>query len=255
MSIVDKFRLDGQVALVTGAGRGIGNAIALALADAGADVVCAARTQADIDSVADEVRQRGARALAVSCNVNSEEARQKLIDACVEEFGGLSILVNNAGGSGPNNPLKTTAAEFSATVQWNLVPAFDLVRLAAPHLKAADGGGVVNISSATAHLPQKNFSAYGTAKAALSHLTRMLAQDLAPDIRVNAIEAGPIRTQALEGFLTPESRAYMIERTPLNRLGEVEDIAAAAVYLLSPASEWVTGKVIEVDGGAEAPIM
>lgn len=252
MSIVDKFRLDGHIALVTGAGRGIGKGIALALADAGADVACAARTQEDVDKVADEIREKGRKALAVSCNVASESGRQELIDACVAELGGLSILVNNAGGAGPNNPLKTSAEEFSGTLTWNVVPAFDLTRAAAPHLKSADGACVINISSATARLPQKNFSAYGSAKAALSHLTRMLAQDFAPDIRVNAIEPGPIATEALEKFLTPELRAQMVAATPLNRLGEVEDVAAAAVFLASPAASWISGKVIELDGGTEA---
>ncbi|MCP4302372.1 MAG: SDR family NAD(P)-dependent oxidoreductase, partial [Gammaproteobacteria bacterium] len=124
--MADKFRLDGHVALVTGAGKGIGKGIALALAEAGADVACAARTQGDVDKVAEEICGMGRKAVAVSCNVASESGRQELIDSCVAELGGLSILVNNAGGAGPNNPLKTSAEDFAGTLTWNVVPAFDL---------------------------------------------------------------------------------------------------------------------------------
>lgn len=250
MSIIDQFSLAGQVALVTGAGRGIGKGIALALAEAGADVVCAARTQAEVDEVAEAVRAMGRRALAVSCNVASSGERERLVDSCVAELGGLSILVNNAGGAGPNHPLKTTPEEFSSTLTWNVVPAFDLTRIAQPHLVSAGAGCVINISSAAGRLPQKNFSAYGAAKAALSHLTRMLAQDFAPAIRVNAIEPGPILTPALEQYLTGDARAHMEAGTPLGRLGRIDDVAAAALFLAAPASSWMTGKVIELDGGA-----
>jgi 7-alpha-hydroxysteroid dehydrogenase len=252
MSIMEKFGLHGHTALVTGAGRGIGRAIALALADAGADVVCAARTQEDVDKVAEQIRERGRNASGISCNVASESGRKELIDACVESMGSLSILVNNAGGAGPNNPLKTSAEDFAGTLTWNVVPAFDLSRAAAPHLKATGNGTIINISSMAARLKQKNFSAYGSAKAALSHMTRLLAQDFAPDIRVNAIEPGPILTEALEQFLTAEAREHMIAATPLKRLGDVDDVAAAALYLASPAASWISGKIIEVDGGTEA---
>jgi len=253
MSIADKFNLDGHVALVTGAGKGIGKGIALALAEAGADVACAARTQADIDKVAEEIRGMGQKAVAISCDVASESGRQELIDACVAELGGLSILVNNAGGAGPNNPLKTSAEDFAGTLTWNVVPAFDLSRAAAPHLKEAHNGCILNISSMAARLRQKKFSAYGSAKAALSQLTRLLAQDFAPEIRVNAIEPGPIATEALLQYMTPEARDHIIAAIPLGRLGEVEDVAAAAVFLASPAASWISGKIIELDGGTEAP--
>ncbi len=251
--MVDKFRLDGHVALVTGGSRGIGRGIALALAEAGADVAVAARTQEDLDRVAEEIRARGRNAFTVSCNVASESARQELVDACVADLGGLSILVNNAGGAGPNNPLKTSADEFSGTLAWNVVPAFDLSRAAAPHLKEADGGCIINISSMAAHLRQRKFSAYGSAKAALSQMTRLLAQDFAPDIRVNAIEPGPIATEALLQYMTQEMRDHIVAAIPLQRLGEVDDVAAAAVFLASPAASWISGKIIELDGGTEAP--
>jgi 7-alpha-hydroxysteroid dehydrogenase len=253
MTIIDKFSLAGHRVLVTGAGRGIGRGIALAFADAGADVVCAARTQADVDAVAEAIRSKGRKGIGISCDVASEEARESLISRCIDELGGLSILVNNAGGAGPNNPLKTSADQFAATLTWNVVPAFDLSRAAAPHLREAGNGSIINISSMAARLRQKKFSAYGSAKAALSQMTRLLAQDFAPDIRVNAIEPGPIATEALESYLTPEAKAHIVASLPMRRLGEVEDVAAAALYLASPAAAWVSGKVLEVDGGTEAP--
>ena len=253
MTILDRFRLQGDVALVTGAGRGIGRAIALALADAGADVVCTARTQAQIDMVAEQIRERGRRAVAIACDVNDESAREEMVTGAIEALGAPSILINNAGGSGPNDPLNTSTAQFSSVLQWNVVPAFDLIRLVAPHMKGERQGRIVNISSAAARYRQPNFSAYGAAKAALSHMTRLLAQDLAPDIRVNAIEPGPILTEALAPYLTPARREAMINSTPMGRLGEVQDVAASAVFLASDASQWITGKVIELDGGVEAP--
>ena len=253
MSILDRFRLDGHQALVTGAGRGIGKAIALALADAGADVACAARTQTDIDEVAAAIRNKGRNGVALNADVGTSSTRETLIENTVSKLGGLSILVNNAGGAGPNDPLTTSAEQFARTLDFNVVPAFDLSRLAAPHLAKANNASILNISSMAAHLRQKNFSAYGSAKAALTQMTRLLAQDFAPGIRVNAIEPGPVSTEALEQYMTPEMKAHMVAAIPLGRLGDVEDIAAAAVYLAAPSSSWVSGKVLELDGGTEAP--
>ena len=158
--------------------------------------------------------------------------------------------MNNAGGSGPNDALQTSGAEFARILGWNVTPAFALSALVVPHMRQAGVGSIVNISSAAAHYAQRHFSAYGAAKAALSHLTRNLAQDFAPDVRVNAIEPGPILTDALKPYLTPQRREAMIERTPLRSLGEPQDVANAALFLVSPASRWITGKVIELDGGA-----
>jgi 7-alpha-hydroxysteroid dehydrogenase len=132
------------------------------------------------------------------------------------------------------------------------MPAYTLTRAAIPAMR--DGGSVINITSAAARYAQRSFSSYGTAKAALTQLTRLLAQDFAPAIRVNAIAPGPVVTEALAKFLTPEVRAAMETRTPLGRLGTVEDVACAAVFLASPASSWMTGKTLELDGGAEATV-
>jgi len=246
--------IHGQVAIVTGAGKGIGRACALALAQAGADVAVAARTRTDLDAVVEEVRALGRRAIAVPCDVSDDAALDQLVQTTVAELGKVTILVNNAGGAGPNDPRRMSGKDFGRVLAWNVVPAYALIQKCASLMREAGGGAVVNISSTAARYAQKHFSAYGAAKAALNQMTRNLAQDFAPHVRINAIEPGSILTDALQPHLTPERRVSMLERTPLARLGEVEDIAAAALFLVSPASGWITGKVLGVDGGAEAPI-
>lgn len=248
------FSVQGQVAIVTGAGKGIGRASALALAQAGADVALAARTRADLEAVAAEITALGRRAIAVPCDVGDDVALDGLVQRTLAELGKVTILVNNAGGAGPNDPRRMPGKEFAAVLGWNVAPAYALTQKCARPMREAGGGAVVNISSTAARYAQKHFSAYGAAKAALNQLTRNLAQDFAPHIRINAIEPGSIRTDALAPFLTPDREASMLERTPLARLGEVEDIAAAVLFLASPASAWITGKILGVDGGAEAPI-
>jgi len=253
-SILERFSMHGQVAVVTGAGRGLGRAIALAYAEAGADVVCAARTLEDVEKVADEIRALGRRALAISCDVTSDEERRALVQRAAADMGRLTQLVNNAGGAGPNHPLKMSPEELDAVLHFNVTSAYSLTQLCVPHLREAGGGSVINITSGAARYIQPHFSAYGTAKAALTQLTRLLAQDFAPDIRINAIAPGPILTQALQNVVPEKMLAGMAENTPLKRIGSVEDIAAAALYLASPAAAWVTGKVLEVDGGAESSV-
>ena len=245
------FSLNGRVAIVTGAGRGIGRGIATQFAEAGARVVCAARTQTDIDATAALCREAGSDALAVSCDVGDEAQLQALVDTTVAHFGGIDIIVNNAGGAWPNDPLKTDAKTFNRDFDFNVTTAFNLCRLAHAELQKT-GGNIINITSASARYAQKGFSSYGTAKAALTQLTRLLAADFAPAVRVNGISPGTILTDALQQFLDEDTRGKMSALTPMGCLGEPQDIAAAALYLASPAARWVSGKIIEVDGGAES---
>lgn len=254
MPLIEQFSLHGQVALVTGAGKGLGRAIALAFAEAGADVVCAARTLSDVEAVAAEVRALGRKGLAVACDVTDAAQREHLVSVAVKELGKITHLVNNAGGSGPNDPLTLPAEDFSNVFDFNVTSAYAMTQLCVPYMREAGQGNVINLTSGAARYIQRYFSAYGTAKAALTHLTKLLAQDFAPDIRVNAIAPGPILTAALENVASKAMLEQMAQNTPLKRIGRPEDIAAAALYLATPASSWVTGKVIEVDGGAETTV-
>ncbi|HWS47945.1 MAG TPA: SDR family oxidoreductase [Acidimicrobiia bacterium] len=249
---LDAFRLDGKVAIVTGAGRGIGAAIARTFADAGADVLLAARTQEQLDEVAADVRGLGRRAVVVPCDVNDNGAVEGLVAAAAAELGRIDIVVNNAGGTMPRPFLDTSPGFFERSFHFNVTSAFVLSKAAAPHLLASGDGAIVNISSAIGRLRDRGFVAYGTAKAALAHMTRLVAADLAPKVRVNGIAVGSIATSALEIVLeNPAIRAEMVRRTPMKRLGRPEDIALCALYLASPASAFVTGKLVEVDGGLE----
>lgn len=247
--ILDMFNLRDRVAIVTGAGRGIGAAIATAFAEVGADVAIGARTESQLVEVADAVKRVGRRAAVVPGDLSSRAGMEKLVQRALDEFGRLDIVVNNAGGSLPMPFLRTNEDHFNAALLWNVTTAFNLTQLAVPHLLER-GGSVINIASAVGRFPDRGYSAYGTAKAALVHLTRNLACDLAPKIRVNAIAPGAIATSALDVVLTNDAlRNEMIETTPLKRIGVVEDIAAGAVYLASPASAYVTGRIIDIDGG------
>jgi 7-alpha-hydroxysteroid dehydrogenase len=250
--IFDRFRLDDKVAIITGAGRGIGAGIALAYAEAGAHVVCAARTREQVEGTAEEARRHGRRALGLVCDVNERPQLEELVAQTMREFGRIDILVNNAGGWPPQPALETSERTFEQALRFNVTTAFLLTRLTVPHMVQGGGGSIVNISSAAGRLVMAGFVAYGTAKAALSFMTRELGREFAPKVRVNAIAVGAVETSALSPFLNDELRAKMEALTPMRRIGTVQDIALGALYLASPAASWVTGKVFEIDGGTEA---
>ncbi len=249
--ILDRFKLTDKVAIVTGAGRGIGRAIAETFAEVGADVVCSARTQDQIDDTAAAVRRFGRRALAVPCDVTERAQLETLVAETLREFGRIDVVVNNAGGWPPKGWQRTNEKFLEGAFRFNVTQAFLLSRLTIPHMRAQGGGAIVNISSAIARLIDPGFIAYGTSKAALNYMTRALAAEVAPTVRVNAIAVGAVDTSALRPFLNEDLEAQMSARTPMQRIGQPEDIAIMAMYLAAPASCWVTGKIFEVDGGTE----
>ncbi|KZS70644.1 short-chain dehydrogenase [Mycobacterium kansasii] len=253
--ILDRFRLDGKVAVITGGGRGLGAAIALAFAEAGADVVIASRTRSQLDEVAQGVRAIGRRAHVVAGDLAHPEVTAELAGQTVEAFGKLDIVVNNVGGTMPNTLLTTATKDLKDAFTFNVATAHALTVAAAPlMLEHSGGGSIINITSTMGRLAGRGFAAYGTAKAALGHYTRLAALDLCPRIRVNAIAPGSILTSALDVVAAnDELRAPMERATPMRRLGDPVDIAAAAVYLASPASSFLTGKTLEVDGGLTHP--
>lgn len=256
MSILDRFRLTDHAAIVTGAGRGIGAATALALAEAGADVLISARTAGQLEEVAARIEATGRRALVVPADLADTDAVASLAEQAFDAFGRLDVVVNNVGGTIPNAFWDTDVAYLEEAFHFNVATAHALTHAAVPFLLKSPGGeqSVTSISSMVGRTAARGYLAYGTAKAALAHWSRLAATDLAPRIRVNGIHVGSVMTSALEYVASdPATRQEMETSTPLGRIGEAEDVAAAVVYLASPAGRFLTGKLLEVDGGIQQP--
>ncbi len=252
--ILDRFQLTDTVAIVTGAGRGIGAAAAVGLAEAGADVVISARTAEQLATVAGQIEGAGRRVVAVPADLSDLDAVAALVDRAREAFGRLDIVVNNVGGAMPRPFMDTSPGRLEQAFHFNVSTAHALLRPAVPLMLEEGGGSVVNISSAMGRLSGRGYLAYGTAKGALSHYTRLAAADLSPRIRVNAIAVGSVATSALDIVMQTDALRLALETgTPLGRIGDPEDIAAAIVYLSSEAGSYITGKILEVDGGIESP--
>lgn len=246
------FGLEGEVAVVTGAGRGIGEGIARVLAGAGASVVCAARRSEEIERVAADIVAAGGRAIAVTTDVTDLAALENLGQAAVDRFGRLDVWVNNAGGSPLQVPLtELPRAEWDATLALNLTAVWEASRVAAGLM--GDGGRIVNISSLAAETVIAGSGHYGAAKAGVNMLTRVFAQELGPRVRVNCIMPGAVPTEIMMQAmkLTDDDlpRLEKMLRLPAGRLGTPRDLGAATLYLCSKASEWVTGQCLRISGG------
>jgi 7-alpha-hydroxysteroid dehydrogenase len=249
---VDRFSLQDKVALVTGGGRGIGAGIARGLAEAGAAVAVVARTQSDVEGVAEAIEADGGRAIGYAADVKDLGALPGVVDRAVEEFGGLDILVNNAGGEISPPFLDTRVDHIREAIHFNVLVPFELSRLAVPHLLERPGASIINNSSMTTLVSVRGSLAHHTAKTAESQLSLSMAADLGPRIRVNAVLPGAIETEALRRYWEEKDdslRATLIEHLRMKRLGTPDDVASAVIYLASPAASWVTGLLLEINGG------
>ena len=249
------FELDGKIALVTGASKGIGEAMARGLAEFGAKVVVSSRKADAVEAVAESFKADGLEASGIAANMGRAEDIAALMDKVVGVYGGLDILINNAATNPVYGPIQQTDERaFDKIIDVNLKGPHELCKRAYPVLKDRGGGSIMHISSIGGLTPEKGIGMYSVSKAALISLTKVMAQDWGPDnIRVNAICPGLIKTKFSEALWSDEANLKrFLHSIPLGRLGRADDIAGLAVYLASDASTYCTGGVYMVDGGYAA---
>jgi len=247
-----EFSLEGKVALITGASRGIGRAIALRFAQAGARVVVSSRKLDNVQTVAEEIRQSGGEALPVQAHVGRPEDVARLVQHAIDTSGRLDIAVNNAATNPHFGPLlDADEGQWEKILDTNVKGSFRVCKAVVPHLAASGGGKIINMVSIAGLRPSPGMGVYSISKASLIMLTKVLAQELGPNnIQVNAIAPGVIKTRFSQIlWQTPQFAEPILNRLPLGRFGEPEDVAGLALFLASPASDYVTGSVFVVDGG------
>ena len=252
MDLSKVFSLDGKVALITGASKGIGLAIAEFFAAAGAKVVLSSRKQEDLDEQANRLKSKGYEAIGIACNVGNIGELQGLVDKTVETYGQLDILVNNAGTNPIFGPIhETTLDAFDKIMAVNVKAPFELSRLCFPHLRKSSSASVINISSIGGLSPEPGLGVYSISKAALISMTKVYAKEWGDSkIRVNAICPGLIKTKFSEALWSNEKiMDYMLKQLAIKRVGSSEEIAALALFLASPGSSYTTGAVMTADGG------
>ena len=247
------FDLAGKIAIVTGGANGIGKATALRLAQAGANIAIADLKLEDAKAAVKDIEVYGVKGLAVECNILKDEDLVAMVDKVVAEFGTVNILINNAGGGGGGggreNPATASVDDIRRDFELNVFSGWRLSQLCVPHMKASGYGSIVFTTSMSSINKSPNMSGYAGSKAAVNHMVANLAHDFGPEVRVNAVGPGATRTDALKTVLTPEIEKKMLEHTPIQRLGEADDIAGAMLYFAAPLSEWVSGQTIFVNGG------
>ena len=251
--VLPSMRLDGKVAVVTGAGSGIGKAVAVAVAEAGADCVACELPErvGDLETVCGEILKLGRRALPLPLRLPDLESIDAAVEGAVEEMGRIDVLVNNAGINIPRDALEVTEEDWDRVLDVNLKGLFFLSQRAARKMVATGGGKIVNMASQNGVIGYYNRAAYCSSKAGVVNLTRVLALEWAPyKINVNAVGPTFILTPLTQStFDDPALRADLLERIPLGRVGQPEDVVGAVVFLASPAADLVTGHTLMVDGG------
>jgi NAD(P)-dependent dehydrogenase (short-subunit alcohol dehydrogenase family) len=249
---LSNLRLDGQVAIVTGAGRGVGRGIAGVLAEAGATIVCSARTKTEIDETVALIEKAGGKAVALTADVMKKADLVRLAEDTMTRFGRIDIVINNAGGNEFRPFLDISEEEFRFHFDWNTTSAFLLSQAVTPHMVEAGHGCIVNVSSGAARIGIRGMLAYGVAKAGTEQLTRGLAQELAPKIRVNCVALGAVLTPALQNMydMQPEFRDKLHALTPLRTHGTPEDVGRAVLWLCSTGC-YATGSIVQIDGGLQ----
>ena len=245
------FDLSGRVAIMTGAGRGLGRTMALALAAAGADLALASRTNPELETLVEEMNALGRRAIAVPTDVTSPEACEELVAAAIERLGRVDIMVNNAGTNVRKSMLEITPEEYDFVIETNLKGYFNGSRAAGRHFVDQGSGKVINISSILGSVALPNQAAYASSKGAIDQLTKVLALEWASaGVQVNGLAPTYFETDLTRPlYEDPERRAFIEERTPMGRWGQPHELAGAVIFLASDASDFVTGQTILVDGG------
>lgn len=246
------FKLTNKVALITGASKGIGEAIAIALAAHGAKVMINSRKQEDLDAVAAQITRTGGTCLTFAGNAGDESAIKQMVEKTVSAFGGIDILVNNAASNPAFGPVvQTEGWAYDKIMAVNVKAPFELAKLTYPIMKSRGGGSVINISSIAADRPDPGLGIYSVSKAALNMLTRVMAKEWGPDqIRVNAICPGLIKTKFSQALWQDEAVLNrFMKMVPMKRMGTVDEIAALAVFLASDVSGYCTGSLFHADGG------
>lgn len=251
MNVLERFGVQGKIAVVTGAGRGLGKAYAEGLAGAGAVVVCAGRHGETVEASAEDIREGGGQAEALVLDVTRKEETGQALQGVASRHGALDILVNNAGVEDINQFDSVTEAQYDAIMGVNLKGAYFTAQAAARIMISQGSGKIVNIGSLGSAIGLPGSTVYCGSKTGVLGITRAMAVELAKhNIQVNALGPGYFRTQMTEPFFRdPEHRAWIEERIPAGRVGTAEDLIGAVIFLASPASDYMTGQVIYVDGG------
>lgn len=256
--MTNSFNVAGKVAIITGASRGIGLAIAERYAEAGMKVVLSSRKQDALDAVVEKIRADGHEATAIAAHNGSKEALQALVAQTVERYGGVDVLVNNAATNPHFGPLlEAQDSMWQKTLEVNVMGNFWLTQAVVPQMRLRGGGKIINVASVNGLRPGTMQGVYSATKAAVINLTQTLAMELSPEnIQVNAIAPGLVKTKFAEAIWGNESMLEMIvQRTPAKRIGEPDDIAGIALFLATPASSFATGQVFVVDGGISIPML